>query len=355
MRPCFAFKAAAATDAPATLSIYDEIGFWGVQAKDFVAELGKVQSKSLNVEINSPGGDVFAALAIYNALKLSGKEVIVKVMGVAASAASLIAMAGDKVVMPKNAFLMIHNPWSFAMGNADELREQADTLDKIGASLKATYALKTGMDEEQLEAMLAKDTWMSADEALEMGFADEVIEEVIANAAFDMDRADLPENVRAVFKAAADEITPETADPVVEPEADVDPENPDGEPQATFADQVEAAARTAEMQAYAPLWAVACTSMPEVAAKIKEAREIKALCAVAKKADMAEGFIKASKSLSDVRAELVKVLATQDEDTHTDTSVKNTLATGAKAQPKVSPASLWAVHQGHASRKGTKK
>lgn len=355
MRPCFAFKPAAAADAPETLLIFDEIGFWGVQAKDFVTDLGKVQSKTLNVEINSPGGDVFAGLAIYNALKSSGKEIVVKVMGVAASAASLIAMAGDKIVMPKNSFMMIHNPWSFAMGNADELRETADTLDKIGASLKATYAAKTGMSEDELEPLLAKDTWLTADEALEMGFATEVVEDVKANAAFDMARADLPENVKAVFAQAAEDIGGE--------EADIDPENPDADadagadtaPETTFADAVEAAAKQAGMHAFAPLWAVACTDINEVASKIKDAREIKSLCALAKKQDKADGYIKAGKSLSDVRSELVKALAEEDETTHTDTSVKNTLATGETAQSKVSPASLWAVHQGQTSRKGTKK
>lgn len=336
MRPCFAFKPAAAADAPETLLIFDEIGFWGVQAKDFVTDLGKVQSKTLNVEINSPGGDVFAGLAIYNALKSSGKEIVVKIMGVAASAASLIAMAGDKIVMPKNTFMMIHNPWSFAMGNADELRETADTLDKIGASLKATYAAKTGMSEEELEPLLAKDTWMTADEALEMGFATEVVEEVKANAAFDMARADLPENVKAVFAQAADGDKNEVGG-------------------ATFAEQVEAAAKSAELQAFAPLWAVACASMSEVSAKIKDAREIKSLCALAKKQALADGFIKAGTPLPEVRSELVKAMAQEDEATHTDTSVKNTLATGETAQSKVSPASLWAVHKGQASRKGTKK
>lgn len=352
MRPCFAFKPAAAADAPETLSIYDEIGFFGTNAKEFVAELGKVKSKTLNVEINSPGGDVFAGLAIYNALKSSGKEIVVKVMGVAASAASLIAMAGDKIVMPKNSFMMVHNPWSFAMGNADELRETANTLDKIGASLKATYASKTGMSDEDLTALLAKDTWLTADEALEMGFATEVIEDVKANATFDMKRADLPENVRAVFAKASE---PTAEAPAPEDESDIDPENPDAEPQTTFADQVEAAAKSAEMLNYAPLWAVACTSMKEVSAKIAETREIKSLCALAKKSDLADGFIKASKSLKDVRAALVDAMASDDADTHTDTSVKNTLATGASAQSKVSPASLWAVHQGQASKKGTSK
>lgn len=351
MRPCFAFKPAAAADAPETLLIFDEIGFWGVQAKDFVTDLGKVQSKTLNVEINSPGGDVFAGLAIYNALKSSGKEIVVKIMGVAASAASLIAMAGDKIVMPKNTFMMIHNPWSFAMGNADELRETADTLDKIGASLKATYAAKTGMSEEELEPLLAKDTWMTADEALEMGFATEVVEEVKANAAFDMARADLPENVKAVFAQAADDTSDEGSV--------VDQEIPDGDKNevggATFAEQVEAAAKSAELQAFAPLWAVACASMSEVSAKIKDAREIKSLCALAKKQALADGFIKAGTPLPEVRSELVKAMAQEDEATHTDTSVKNTLATGETAQSKVSPASLWAVHKGQTSRKGTKK
>ena len=359
MRPCFAFKPAAAADAPETLLIFDEIGFWGVQAKDFVSDLGKVKSKTINVEINSPGGDVFAGLAIYNALKSSGKEIVVKVMGVAASAASLIAMAGDKIVMPKNSFMMIHNPWSFAMGNADELRETADTLDKIGASLKATYASKTGMDEKELDALLAKDTWLTADEALEMGFATEVVEDIKANAKFDMARADLPEQVKAMFTVAAEDA------PAQEDAVDVDPEDPDADPAAraavdepvapTFAEEVEAAAKGAEMVAYAPLWAVACTSMTEVAAKIKEAREIKSLCAIAKKPEKADGFIKASSPLVEVRASLVRAMAQQDEETHTDASVKEKLATGETAKSQVSPARLWASHKGQTSMKGTTK
>ena len=147
------------------------------------------------------------------------------------------------------------------------------------------------------------------------------------------------------------------ADDAIAEDTDVDPENPDADADAdtTFADAVEAAAKGAEMMSYAPLWAVACTTMTEVSAKIAEAREIKSLCAIAKKADMADGFIKASKSLKEVRAALVDAMAKDDAETHTDTSVKNTLATGETAQSKVSPASLWAVHQGQASRKGTKK
>jgi ATP-dependent Clp protease, protease subunit len=327
MRPCFSFQAAAAADKPETLSIYDEIGFWGVQAKDFVTALGKVQSKELNVEINSPGGDVFAALAMFNALKASGKTINVMVMGVAASAASLIAMAGDKIVMPKNTFMMIHNPWSFAQGNADELRDTAATLDKIGSSLKAVYAARTGMDEKELDALLATDTWLTADEALASGFATEVVDSVTANAKFDMARAELPAAVAALFKAAATAPEPAPAEPEV-------------------AVTIEAAATAAGLQAWASVFAINCATLDEAHARIKTAREVSALCAVAKKPAAADKFIRANKSVSDVRAALIAEMAADDEATHTDGTVKDTLATGDSAKPKVTPASMWASHNG---------
>jgi ATP-dependent Clp endopeptidase proteolytic subunit ClpP len=292
-----------------------------------------VQSKELNVEINSPGGDVFAALAMHNGLKASGKTITVKIMGVAASAASLIAMAGDKIVMPKNTFMMIHNPWSFAQGNADELRDTADTLDKIGASLKATYAARTGMDEKELDAMLATDTWMTADEALERGFATEVVDAVAANAKFDMARAELPAAVAALFKAP-------------EPEGDGEP---DADDSSVTAD-IEAASAAAGLQAYASVFALHCTSLVEAQARIKTAREVNALCAVAKMPGEADAFIRANKTVADVRAALIEKMAAHDEATHTDGSVQNTLATGDSAKPKVTPASMWASHNGHVTK-----
>lgn len=338
MRPCFAFVPAASADAPETLRIFDEIGFWGVQAKDFTSDLSKVQSKTLNVEINSPGGDVFAGLAIYNALKSSGKEIVVKVMGVAASAASLIAMAGDKIQMPKNTFMMVHNPWSFAMGNADELREQANVLDKIGDSLLKTYAARTGKSEDEIAPLLAKDTWLTADEAVEMGFATEVTDEVKANASFDMARADLPETVKAVFAMASGQANPEDTPPEEDDDAQ--------DSSVSVAEQIEAAAKAAGLEAHASLWAVACTSLEDATAKISAAREIKALCAVAKMDSKADAAIRAGKSVSDVRAELVKAMAELDEETHTDTSKPNAQANGQSAKPSApTTSSLWASHK----------
>ena len=342
MRPCFKFIPAASAEAPAVLSIYDEIGFWGVQAKDFISELSGITAKVVNVEINSPGGDVFAGLAIYNALKSSGKEIVVKVMGVAASAASLIAMAGDKIIMPKNTFMMVHNPWSFAMGNADELRDTADTLDKIGASLQATYVSRTGQSEDKIKELLSKDTWLTADESLELGFATEVVDDIKAMAVFDMDRAELPEAVRAVFKAAVVPPEDEPADDTTE--ADEKPADP-------MAEQIEARAKAAGLEAYAAVFALGATTLAEADTRIAAAREIVALCKVAGRPDDATPAIKANKSIADVRASLIAAKAAADE--HTDTSKPNQVGTQASSSG-VSPQKVWNSHNAQAAKKGRK-
>ncbi|MBH8609458.1 head maturation protease, ClpP-related, partial [Thermoactinomyces sp. CICC 10521] len=122
---------------------------------------------TINLYINSPGGNVFEGVAIYNMLKRHKAQINVYVDALAASIASVIAMAGDTVHMPKNSMLMIHNPWSFAVGNAAELRKIADDLDRIGQSIKQTYLQKAGskLTDEKLQEMLDAETWLSADEA----------------------------------------------------------------------------------------------------------------------------------------------------------------------------------------------
>ncbi len=333
MRPCFAFSnSAPADDTPANLSIYDEIGFWGVQASDFRAALSAVTAKVINVEINSPGGDVSHGLAIYNMLRASGKEIVVKVMGVAASAASLIAMAGDSIIMPKNTFLMVHNPWQYAAGNATELRDIADTLDKIGESLLATYVARTGMDEAEMRELLSKDTWLTADESLAMGFATEVIEEIKAKASFDMNRAELPANVLAAMVLSA---TP-GADPVATKPAAT----------AEVSAQIHAAAIEAGLDTFASQWAITCLSVEDAQAKITSARTVRALCGFAKVDDKADGFIKAGTSISEVRAALIAAFVAEDEKTVVDTSTNksNTQVANSNAKPVVNPETAWASH-----------
>lgn len=131
-------------------------------------------TEKMKIYINSGGGDVYAGLAIYNMIKRAPQETTVYVDGIAASAASVIAMAADKIVMPKNAMMMIHNAWTFAGGNANKLRETVSKLERIDGTLAQIYSDRTGIDTETIRAMMDKETWMNGDEAVAQRFADEV-------------------------------------------------------------------------------------------------------------------------------------------------------------------------------------
>lgn len=169
----FTIRAEAASEQ-ADVLIYDYIGWGGVTAADFAKELKALTAKTITVRINTPGGDVFDGLAIYNSLKAHGAAIHVKVDGLAASIGSIIAMAGDTVTMGGSAFLMVHNPWALAIGNADDMREMAATLDKIGDSLAGIYATRKGVSAEQARQWMADETWFTAEEAQAAGLADTV-------------------------------------------------------------------------------------------------------------------------------------------------------------------------------------
>lgn len=328
----YSVKALAAADM-AEISIYDEIGFWGVTAKDFITDLKSISAKDITLFINSPGGSVFDGLAIYNALRQHPSNVTVKVMGVAASAASFIAMAGDKIVMPENAFLMVHNPMGGVFGNAQEMRDWADTLDKIAASLIGIYVARTGKSEEEIKSLLDAETWLTAAEAVDMGFADEMLAEMKIAANFDVEQ--LPEPIRVAFKAA-EPIEPAAAEP--------EPVEPEASP--TLAEGVEALALSAGLADYAQVFALSSEDLDAARGAINEAREIISICAVAKRPGAADGFIKARKSLPEVREALVNALAEQDENTHTDTAPRNPAspATAPRAT-EVKTADIWAARR----------
>ncbi len=172
-RSWFAIKAESGSDQAEVL-IYDYIGWGGVTAVDFAKELKALTAKTITVRLNTPGGDVFDGLAIYNSLKAHGAEIRVRVDGLAASIGSIIAMAGTTITMGESAFLMIHNPWALVIGNAKDMREMADTLDKIGGSLAGVYAGRPGVTIEQAQAWMDADTWFNAEEAKAAGLADAV-------------------------------------------------------------------------------------------------------------------------------------------------------------------------------------
>ena len=149
------FDIRAAINGKVVVSIFEEIGFWGVSAKQFINEVKAAGDASeIELHINSPGGEVFDGLAIFNFLNQHEADVTVIIEGLAASMASVIAMAGDTVIMPENAFLMLHNPWNIVVGDSEEMRKMAETLEQFNASLARIYAAATGNAVEEIETMM---------------------------------------------------------------------------------------------------------------------------------------------------------------------------------------------------------
>ncbi|WP_127837224.1 head maturation protease, ClpP-related [Clostridium prolinivorans] len=147
-------------------------GIENVTPKGFIAELAQYKGKDINVWINSYGGDVYAASRIYTALKEHKGKVKVKIDGVAISAASVIAMAGDEILMSPTSILMIHNPWGNFQGEAKDLRHGADVLDEVKETIINAYQLKTKKSRVKISQMMDEETWMSAKKALAEGFVD---------------------------------------------------------------------------------------------------------------------------------------------------------------------------------------
>lgn len=167
-------------DKSAELMLYGNIAesFWGdtISAKEVAEYLENLDVDEINVYINSNGGDANVAIAISNALKRHKAKVVINIDGIVASAATLITCAGDIVKMPKNAFFMVHNPWVVAAGDSEEMRRHADVLEKYKNAIIETYLQKVNINKEKLSELMDNETWLNAEEALEYGFIDEIIE-----------------------------------------------------------------------------------------------------------------------------------------------------------------------------------
>ena len=184
-----------------TVTLYDEIGAFGAGSKEFLSDLGKLAGQHIHLRINSPGGSVVEGTAIYNALRRHEGGLTVHIDAMAASMASVIAMAGKPVYMADNALLMIHNPWTVSMGESKDLRKEADLLDKLKVNLRNAYVRKTGINAEEIGAMMDAETWLDAVEAVALGFADAIEEGVAAAASV------TPEQLRARFDTFAKGMT----------------------------------------------------------------------------------------------------------------------------------------------------
>jgi ATP-dependent protease ClpP protease subunit len=168
------------------LLLYGEIGGWGISAGQFLTEARAAigDASQFRVRISSPGGSVFDGLTIYNGLRALGKRVLVSIDGLAASIASVIAACGDEVTMPANTMQMIHNPWTIAAGDSEELRKTAEAMDAMKAALVASYARKTAgkTSPEAISAAMDAETWFTAQESVDFGLADIVTDAIPAQA-----------------------------------------------------------------------------------------------------------------------------------------------------------------------------
>jgi ATP-dependent Clp protease protease subunit len=180
---------------------WDDADTTAMSFKEDLEALGDIDT--LNIYVNSPGGSVFQAQAIYNIIKRHKSQKTAYVDGLAASAASFLVMAADKIVMPKNATMMVHNPIAFVIGNAKDLRHEADALDKITVGMIEAYLSHTGdkLTEDKLKELLDAETWLTAQEAYDYGLADEITEVKDVAACVDSDIFALYKNVPEAFKA----------------------------------------------------------------------------------------------------------------------------------------------------------
>lgn len=199
----------------AELLIFEEIdSIWGIGAKEIIEQLNKLDVDEILVRINSPGGDVFDGFAIYNSLVKHKAKIIVDIEGLAASIASVIAMAGDEIRIAENAMIMIHDPWSGQFGTAEDFRKTADLLDQVGVNIAKIYAEKTGQEFDEVVQMMKDETWFTSDLASELGFVTEVTTRLQIAAKYEPDRLKRFENTpQDYFDLKVDE--PKEEPPVV--------------------------------------------------------------------------------------------------------------------------------------------
>ena len=319
----------------AEISIHDEIGAFGITAKEFLTELAALkEARRITLRINSPGGEVFDGIAIHNALKRHSAHITVLVEGIAASIASVIVCAGDEVVMPENAMLMLHEPSAVVSGTADDLLSMAAALEKMRAGLIAAYRDKSGLNEERIAELLAGETWLSADEALELGFADRIEAPVNMAARFDLSAfTNAPAQLEAMFTQPKENPMSEDAKglPAAAEERDATGKETTTTP---FDDETQrdTGAEIVDLDA---------VRAAERKATLAYVTEINELCALAGKGDLAADFIARAVPAEQVRKSLLEARAAEDE----ATAVRSLKSGEARAlsEPVIDTAAIYAA------------
>ena len=302
----------------AELLIYDVIGDWaGLSARQLVNTLKDIDADNITVRINSPGGSVFDGIAIYNSLRHHKAKIHVQIEGLAASIASVIAMAGDTVHMAENALLMIHNPFGWVGGDAEELRKMADMLDKTTEVIAQTYGSRCGQELETIKQMMDEETWFTAAEAKDNGLIDGVDKPMQIAASFDLSGFARP--------------------PQQEPsqQETVQPKEETG----VHALSVMTLCNQAGYPEMAEQFVRQQLGIEDIKARLTECETIKSLCAAAHCPDRAGAFIQSGKSEEQVRNILFEHV-TQDDHT-----IDNTLTPNQQEKTIKSPVDTQAVYR----------
>lgn len=312
----YRFNNLAAEDqaAPLEIEIYGEIGSWGKTAAQFLEELKAADDgkRQIVVAINSVGGEVGDGFAIHNALQRLGERVTARIDGFALSAAGVVAMGAHKVQMHDNAMLMMHNPWAWAAGDSEEFRKLADIMDQMLEGIIASFKHRPNLtvDDAELRRMINAETWLTAAEAKGMGFVDEVLTGAgsVSNTTSlrILNRyRNMPDSVRAQVEKepeqAADPDVPATNEPATN-----EPQNSNDPDKAELAALAVAECSKAGIADHADVIIKASGLKDEASIKaaVKQAKDVKALCVLAKQADMAPDLIKACATVDVARSKL---------------------------------------------------
>lgn len=315
--------------APIEVSIYDEIGLWGISAASFIADIRAVDDGKVNVVVgfNTPGGDLFDGFAIHNFLAGLGERCTGRIDGLAASAGSVAVCGCHNVVIAENAMMMIHNPWTFAYGTAEDLRKTADMMDKAREGILASYRRKApSIEDADLIKMLDDETWLNAEEAVALGFADAIGDSVTLQACCGAT------GVLARFKHPPKAIleSVETAhDDAGNGEQEQETENTQGETGQEEKTEVSDARAVTARLAVKLIDACVSAGIPEIAkellmtttlndeaameAETKRIKDIGALCVTAKMPELTADYVKSGLSAEAVRARLFDRIVAANE------------------------------------------
>lgn len=281
----------------AEVLLYEEIGAWGKTAKEFAAELDALGDlKQINVRINSPGGDVFEALAMHGALSRHPAQVTVYIDALCASAATLVALAGDEIHIAESAMWMIHEPWTAAAGNSADLLKQSDLLDTVAAQIVNLYVRKTGESADVIREWMRAETWYTAEQALAAGFVDTIDPplRMVALATHDLSKfKNHPQPPEPTMADDEEKTLPDDA-PIPDPTPEPTPEVPG--PEAARPLDIVSISRicnAAREPGLTPILLATPHTQEQVEARIAQAAAVRRVCATAKTPELADGLIAA--------------------------------------------------------------